>query len=412
MKRVWICLLCLCLLLTFSACGAPATEESGSQSQESSSESGSESESSSSASQEQSGSESGGAPEAMSYEEFFSVRRVEDFMSETTGLYVFICDDNATISQEERQGLTEGYLYAKDLETEEISLLAAQPVTSYAKRHGKIYFTSGSGIYSVDPNGENLETVLEETGELGNLRMGQDLMFFTIDQQMYRCYLPTKTVDLVGDVTGMAGYEPVSNIQVAWWKNDNEAYIINIKEGTQTQVPINSWGKDREVLSLLPSPPFNASVNGVALPLPEYPHGSYFTTTDTACSHRDGIAFCKEYEGSIQSEGFAKYVYAQLFGSADNGTLTEETVSFDTEEAVQEFFGSLQPGSRVRLRMQSENLDQDHWVLFVGAKGKTVSVYDANASTGKCEVAYRVLSLSDVMERYSCASAWFSPSEE
>ena len=73
------------------------------------------------------------------------------------------------------------------------------------------------------------------------------MLFFQKGEGLYRCYspraLPVEHVERIGEAQGLAGYQPLSNLRVAWWKNPQEgpAYILDARTGKSSETAYGSW---------------------------------------------------------------------------------------------------------------------------------------------------------------------------
>ncbi len=128
------------------------------------------------------------------------------------------------------------------------------------------------------------------------------------------------------------------------------------------------------------------TINGIKVPLPEYPDGSYWTTDGKPYEY--GKNSSKEFEGS-QCAGFARYVYAQIWGSDTKGT------QLDTEKATlfpvngnDSDLSALPIGSRLVCTVrQSFDPNNDkfnktrtnsHQMIILKKTSSAVTVYHAN----------------------------------
>lgn len=252
------------------------------------------------------------------------------------------------------------------------------------------------------------------------------MFFYTKGDALYRCHRDTGNIDFVGNVPGLVNYEPITNYRLAWWKISDvqpsqedllpeergpvySAYVIDTQENTMEATEMGSWNtslQQENTISLhsdLNELATIDSINSVSLPLSSYPAGSYFTTTGTACNHSGGVYRCKTYSGAKQCAGFARYVYAQLFGGPDNGTLVYTSQSISTGDAAKKFIQSLEPGTRIRLYYNS------HSIILSNYYSTSVRVYDCNWSNNRCEVSYQTLTYEGFANKYKTVSNYLAP---
>ena len=359
-----------------------------------------------------------------SYSAYFSTEKVVTSHNEMDNFYVFLCGSDAVLTAEERQGLTDGYIYGQNLNTMQIVPIVQQDVTSFSEEQGIIYYTVGNKLFSVSLNGQNQSLILEETEPIGHLKVTADLFFYTKGDALYRCHRATGNIDFMGNVSGLVDYEPITNYRLAWWKISDiqpsqedllpeergpvySAYIIDTQENTVETVEMNSWYNleplGEKFAVFLGEAASTMSINGVVLPLPEYRSGSYFTTTGTACDHRNNIYRCKTYSGASQCAGFARYVYAQLFGGPDNGSFTYISKNFNGDgDAAKKFIQGLKKGCRIRV------FNNQHSIILANYDSQYVYVYDANRNNNDCRVSYGMMSYSTFANTFINVSNYFS----
>ncbi|HBH95688.1 MAG TPA: hypothetical protein DDX91_08035 [Ruminococcaceae bacterium] len=125
----------------------------------------------------------------------------------------------------------------------------------------------------------------------------------------------------------------------------------------------------------------------------KYPNNSYFSTTGKACTCHGSGCFnysgctCIKYEGSIQCDGFAKYVYDYFhltrFSKYDN-KLVYLNEKLNASEAKSKFLNTPM-GTYIRVKTSNGS---DHSIAIVGTTNETVSIAHANYH-GDCSVIYK-----------------------
>lgn len=128
----------------------------------------------------------------------------------------------------------------------------------------------------------------------------------------------------------------------------------------------------------------------------KYPDGSYFSTTGKACAcHVTNPSYCTciEYEGSIQCDGFAKYVYDYFHFTRFNkhiDDLVYVNKKLNASEAKSKF---LNTPMGTYIRVQTSN-GSDHSIAIVEASDKKVSIAHANYHND-CSIIYKDYSWND-----------------
>ena len=73
-----------------------------------------------------------------SYSAYFSTEKEVASHNEMDNFYVFLCGPDAVLTAEERQGLTNGYIYGQYLNTMQIVPIVQENVTSFSEEQGII----------------------------------------------------------------------------------------------------------------------------------------------------------------------------------------------------------------------------------------------------------------------------------
>ena len=375
-----------------------------------------------------------------SYADFFAKEyrfEIQDTHPETADSYIFL------YTQERIQmgitGFKEGYLYKTSFEKlyapEATVMIYPEKVTAYALVKGLIYVCSENEIFSIDYNGENKQSILKTDGAVTHIKANDTLIFYVVDDVMYRYFAPTQTIDYIGEVFGIRQLTPFSNYRVHWSRPNSDwcgnidcdgdpeycsigscvgepmfqVYIVDTRTGKQVvfnlsgqeeeelvdSLPYYSLSQDRtkalpsvgENANVTPPTRAYATINGKTIPS-TYTSGSYFTTNGTACS---GHNRCKTYVTTNNVAGTtppSKYSGSQCMGFSywaidyiwDNPNpfpaRTSSTVTFSNGDDVKAFFltATVRRGSVLRVRNDGHSIVYIAWNI----PNTTVSVWDAN----------------------------------
>lgn len=140
-----------------------------------------------------------------------------------------------------------------------------------------------------------------------------------------------------------------------------------------------------------------------ALPLKDYPDGSYFTYDGKPCEDHsecdwtgDGCN-CIKFDRAIQSVGFAKYVYFEVTGkhiSLDNKT----DIDLDmTAESAKSCLMGAPVGTYVAAETNNELF---HTMIVADSDKDGITVYQANYGGG-CRVSLMTLTWAEFAERFT-----------
>ena len=143
-------------------------------------------------------------------------------------------------------------------------------------------------------------------------------------------------------------------------------------------------------LATFAAPPY------ATLPLSEYPSGSYFTTTGTACINHN---HCKMVNGATQCYGFANYVHYKMFHTYGSSCTYSKlgNVRFANATAEKNYIMSLSVGTHVRVK-RNENHD-GHSFIIKSITANSVTVYEANMD-GKCGVRVYQYTYDNLFKNY------------
>jgi len=103
----------------------------------------------------------------LSYEKYFKEERGfhhQGFNPKFDDFHVFIYTEDGWYW--ETDGLTPGYLYARDLNTKEFALLADEYVSCYWLVNDRIYYSAKDTIYSLDSTGKDRKAEFTAHGDI------------------------------------------------------------------------------------------------------------------------------------------------------------------------------------------------------------------------------------------------------
>lgn len=131
----------------------------------------------------------------------------------------------------------------------------------------------------------------------------------------------------------------------------------------------------------------------IVLPLGEYPAGSYFTKDGKPCTAHDDCDWavddcnCVNFDLSIWSMGFAKYVYYSVFGRhVSEETKIRKNIDLTAATAKAELSG-LPAGAYISVLMYD---GVPHHMIMMDADDNGITVYQANYG-GRCLVSTMTL---------------------
>ena len=142
-------------------------------------------------------------------------------------------------------------------------------------------------------------------------------------------------------------------------------------------------------------------INGVNLPLAEWPVGSYWTVDGTPNSS-------SLYHGGIECAGFARYVYNTIWGSGTYGNaVTARNLNGNSSD-----FTGINIGARINCdRRESRDPENDdfnnsvgnHSMVLIEKTNPGVTVYEANHSDDPdkyCIVGMRTITFNNFYLEY------------
>ena len=101
----------------------------------------------------------------------------------------------------------------------EYSLLLDDAVTEFVwAEENRIICAAGNTVYSINYSGEDKQTMFTADGPVTNLAANETLVFYVVNEYLYRYYIPDKITDKLCHAPGISpGYPvPLTNHQVLW----------------------------------------------------------------------------------------------------------------------------------------------------------------------------------------------------
>lgn len=337
---------------------------------------------------------------ADSYSEYFSEERE------------FIVTDNALdwstyfFSDEEN-----GYLYSRNVDTEEIKLIYAQNVTEHYLWEENIFcVVDGKNIVKITVTGQNPQTILTTNKDINQLYVNDDLIFYLMDNAIYRYHIDSKTTDCIVQDNYIYFFYPYSNFVIEWSDGSEYQEIKRIDNRLRGVTAINGY-------SYLDNTNNTRSATNVTIHNKSIPHNSYPTTKyynvnknnpcechpySNSCPHladNEPCPYCKNYslgnKSGWQCFGFGYEIYGYLWGSLPVRNNNVRIVS--SEPAARKEFWSVPAGSHVRLKLK--NSTGEHSIIVAKVTMNGIYSYEANWEYG-CGISYEELSFGTLANRY------------
>lgn len=299
--------------------------------------------------------------------------------------YVFVASEEALT---DICGLNEGQLYKRNLLTGETVLLVAERVKTVRFFNERIWFSQGSTIFSITPDGEDKRTEYTGSLSLDYFTPGDKALLIENDGSLYKVDLRTRQTHLVCSLDGILIYQPETLNTVSALIETKE-YIINLTTGEKTMVVEDEVDSENGIAPYASS---SYTINGVSIPVrvPKvsgaaitpitkagrsyvndkyFEHGSVFKNPD------GGMDFTYN-NGATGCSAFAQYVYSEIWGTRDYGHQTDYSpVKSLNETSAKAYYMSLPAGTRVRLVTTGKD---GHSFILLAAKTTGIDIYDAN----------------------------------
>lgn len=193
-------------------------------------------------------------------------------------------------------------------------------------------------------------------------------------------YLVVTCVDTVAEDITL--YDPDTNSSARRYLSYDQLENILIQSGV---IWVSAFGVDQAEI-------------GLATVMAEYPEGSYFNNTGTACNcHNDktincitGLCDCKKFDGGVQCMGFAKYVYFNIKGKLDSEASKPDRNITLTEYTARQNLKGLSIGTHIRLKLRSSTSENPvkHSIALISTTDDEITFAQANWNN-TCEVSYK-----------------------
>lgn len=320
---------------------------------------------------------------------------------------------------------TPGYLYVKNRTTGVITLIYAAETLHYTATQDDLYYvTANNTIMKTDFTGGTHAALYTASEPISELDYFEGRLCFLEGDTSFVLYDISsglsETIELPEKATSAFLFATAKLL----WSNDTWTYFCldlitgyhtmlkNDLEVSNLVMPYLTSEAEYNEYTVMPSTVTTTIENDIDFPFDDFlanPNSSsnglygtaisHFWNPNNAiegCDHKNGIFDCRQYGGSNQCDGFARYAHERFIHMVDwsrtypyrpsNDTSTT-TFTFTTDN-VKEYFGTLTKGAFLRYsRDPSTDSDGHHSVVFVSADDKGVWVYEANQDY-KCGVFY------------------------
>ena len=238
---------------------------------------------------------------------------------------------------------------------------------------------------------------------------------------LYRYYAPSGAVDWIANAPGIVDFEPLSNVEVAWWAEELSAgepiqsihahgpqanqpepavmpryYITSTLAGETEELGVEEWLDRRTTENtgdiMQSAAPQAAAANlsfnirNVILPKPGYEHGTSYTYNGSPCNpaHPNTVTSnCRRYNNSAQCAAFGWEIIDYLFSTRPNPVTypTTKPYLFTDLATVRIFLDYTCAGASARVRYYKDNYgEHGHTIILanIDSNNYRVVVYDAN----------------------------------
>ena len=280
-----------------------------------------------------------------------------------------------------------------------------------------------------------------------------------MDNTVCRYFMSEKILDKLIYHENLYYFIPISNYKIVWsyltpeWLKyleetgdlDNQNYIKtvnimsydvlskqNIEIDDFTSNIVNENDEDKEVppnIIIATNPSYSTEViNGLTIPMPGYPAGSYFSSLSTGCTCHGTTrcnyttdtlcdctrAFNQDGYNAIQCHGFGCYVYRYIWGITGNTAFNpvKEVVGTDFRsdaadaaiDAKTYIENNLNAFSIIRFTKRIGGL-HTIFIAKIDAVNNRIIAYHANTgSTNNCKIAYEYINYATIGSTYSGVS--------
>ena len=170
---------------------------------------------------------------AMSYEEYFSeIRKYSGIeKSEQYKDILFFTNNKNDYEFLYNESIGENFLCRMGLYSDKYEVIIPQDISDFCfyLNDTLLCIINQTQIVMTDMDGNQLKILYEADNPLSYLFASNELVFFMSNNTIYRIYVPTMTVDEICRNDEMIRFEPVSNVEVIWEK-DNPEWINYFNE--------------------------------------------------------------------------------------------------------------------------------------------------------------------------------------
>ena len=222
--------------------------------------------------------------------------------------------------------------------------------------------------------------------------IAENVLYYLSDGCVYRLPLGGSETELLYD-GGDAETVQLSGLDMLQCRVDvdgeKQLLCIDLETREQSVVSMSVLNEEQPATREYTGHSFTVKVGNVTLPLPEYPNGSYCTTTGGPCpnGHVYGLENCRRYYNyngqtvdvfGWQCMGFARYVFWRCFGVVDfpevasgNGYYHAVSGVSISANYLKSIFGSkIKAGAHIRAN--------GHSMAYMGCDSNYVYTYEGN----------------------------------
>lgn len=338
---------------------------------------------------------------ADSYTEYFSEEREFSVNDDTYNGSTYFYSDEET-----------GYLYSRNVDTEEIKLIYAQNVTEhYLWGENLFCVVNGKNIVKITVTGQNPLTIFSTEKEIEQLYVNNDLIFYLSDNSIYRYHVESKTNDLMVSDEKISFFYPYSNIAVEYDNGGETPTIkkINGKQRSETTLDQYTYIKNIDQRATVVN---SVTVHGKTVPYNNFSDGTYYNKTGKKCScHIEDKYTCQNGYGcdicmvitdgtngdAMQCHALGCQTYKNIWGSYINYN-NDSTRLINTSARAKEEFQSIPSGSMVRVHTSASS-GANHTIIVADVTQTGATIYEANYA-GYCIVSMKFFTFSELSSRY------------
>lgn len=335
---------------------------------------------------------------ADSYTEYFSEEREFIVNDDTYNWSTYFYSDENT-----------GYLYSRNVDTEEVNLVYPQNVTNhYLWSENLFCVVDGKSIVKITVTGQNPQTILTTNKDIDQLYVNDDLIFYLMDNAIYRYHINSKTTDCIVQDDYIYFFYPYSNFVVEWSNDIGEIYKVNLKTRISSPSLINEYSFINEI-STKSTTASTVYIHGVEIPYGDYSHGNFFNSSITSacpCHAEDSYCLelaqkntcnsCQKENGTWQCFAFGHRVYKHIWGTYS--TQNSQSHKINTTALARTVFWNIPSGTHVRVTLSGTGTNHSFILSSVSETG--ISVYEANWPGG-CKIRHVNLTFSEVANLYT-----------